>query len=376
MIKKFFAAWALLLAAACLLFGQGSRKDDTAFKNTVAGIAGAGGALITACTSAGAGIPCTPLATIYSDLALTAPATNITCTRVGSDFCTNASVYPNLATNPFKADANGNYGFYVSPGRYVVTITDSGTTGIQAKSITYTIACDPTQTCTVTASWNFTGGLQANGVAVPALPINLATQVTGTLPGTNLANSNLTIDAEASGNTITVPSKVWLPAAGCNNATASSFWDLPTATPAAAACVTGTNTQKGVLDYADTAGGFSAQTTELLPADFTGNIDARIIWFTPATSGNAKWSLSTICTSVSAAATDDPAFNTASTVTTAAPGSANQIQTSSISAVTITGCSAGQLLHVKLFRDGNDAADTITNTARFYGLELTIRRAM
>jgi len=169
---------------------------------------------------------------------------------------------------------------------------------------------------------------------------------------------------------------VFLAAAGCNNATAGTFWDLPAATPAVAACVTGTNIQKGVLQYADTSGGFSAQNTLLLPADFSGNIDARIIWRTGATTGNAKFSLSTICTDVAATATDDPAFNTASTVTTAAPGTANRIQTSSISAVTITGCVAGNLLHVKLFRDGNDAADTIAASLDVLGVELTIRRAM
>lgn len=223
--------------------------------------------------------------------------------------------------------------------------------------------------------------LRANGthfIAATLAAADLSNGVTGSgavVLGTS--PTNLTLDAEGTGNVITIPIKIWLPAAGCNNATASTFWDLPTSTPAAPACVTGTNTQKGVLAYADTAGGFSAQTTELLPSDWSGNIDARIIWFTPATGGNAKWSLSTICTSVSATATDDPAFNTASTVTTAAPtGAANQIQTSSISAITVTGCSAGQLLHIKLFRDGNDAADTIANTAQFYGLELTLRRAM
>ncbi len=42
-----------------------------------------------------------------------------------------------------------------------------------------------------TGLWNFTGGLQNNGVAVPVLPINLATQVTGTLPGANYAAVNL-----------------------------------------------------------------------------------------------------------------------------------------------------------------------------------------
>jgi len=42
-----------------------------------------------------------------------------------------------------------------------------------------------------TGLWNFTGGLQNNGVAVPVLPINLATQVTGTLAGANYAAVNL-----------------------------------------------------------------------------------------------------------------------------------------------------------------------------------------
>jgi hypothetical protein len=188
--------------------------------------------------------------------------------------------------------------------------------------------------------------------------------------------TNKTFDAEGTGNTLTVPSKVWLAAAGCSNTTAASFWDLPTSTPAVAACVTGTNIQKGVLQYADTSGGFSAQNTILLPADFSGNIDARIIWRTSATSGNAKFSLSTACTDVAASATDDPSFNTASTVTTAAPGTTLQIQTSSITSLTKTGCVAGNLLHVKLFRDGNDGSDTLGASLDVIGVELTIRRAM
>jgi hypothetical protein len=51
--------------------------------------------------------------------------------------------------------------------------------------------CANNLTCTVTGAWNFTGGLQVGGVAVPSLPINLATQVTGTLPGANYAAVNL-----------------------------------------------------------------------------------------------------------------------------------------------------------------------------------------
>jgi hypothetical protein len=167
---------------------------------------------------------------------------------------------------------------------------------------------------------------------------------------------------------------IWLPAAGCSNTTAASFWDLPTSTPAVAACVTGTNTQKGVLQFADTSGGFSAQNEYLLPNDWTGNIDAVIVWKTTATSGNAKFSLSTICTAINASETDDPSFNTASTVTTAAAGTANRLQTSSISSVTITGCAAREYLHLKLFRDGNDGSDTLGASLDVIGVELTIRR--
>src|ERR1051326_6649123 len=182
-------------------------------------------------------------------------------------------------------------------------------------------------------------------------------------------------DAEDTGNSLTQAFKIWFPAAGCANTTAASFWDLPTSTPAVAACVTGTNTQKGVLTFADTSGGFSAQNSMLLPSDFSGTVDARIIWKTTATSGTAKFSLSTICTAVDASETDDAAFNTASTVTTAAAGTASRLQTSSITTVTITGCAAGEFLHFKLFRDGNDGSDTLSASLDVIGVELTIRRA-
>lgn len=186
--------------------------------------------------------------------------------------------------------------------------------------------------------------------------------------------TNTTIDPEATGNAVGFLATPDFPAAGCSNTTASSFWDLPTTTPAVAACVTGTNTQKAYLDFADTSGGFSAQTGFRLPPDFTGTMDARITWLTTATSGNVKWSLSTICVATDATETDDPAFNTASTVTTAAPGVASRLQTSLITSVTITGCAAGEWMHVRIFRDGNDAADTISATARLAGIQLLLRR--
>lgn len=185
--------------------------------------------------------------------------------------------------------------------------------------------------------------------------------------------TNKTIDAEGTGNVITVPRRLWFPAAGCNNATTGSVWDLPTTDPAVAACKTGTNTQMGVLDFAN-AGSLSAQLHHKLPSTWTGTVDATIKWMTTATTGSVVWQLATIC--VADAETDDPAFNTASTVTDAAKGTTNQTNDATITTVTVTGCAAGELMHLKIFRDAAHASDDLAATARLIGLELVIREAM
>lgn len=185
--------------------------------------------------------------------------------------------------------------------------------------------------------------------------------------------TNKTLDAEGTGNAITIPRRIWLPAAGCNNATAGSIWDLPTSNAAVAACVTGTNTQKGVLDFADSSS-LSAQITHKLPSTWTGTVDATIKWFTAETSGDVVWQLATIC--VADAETDDPAFNTASTVTDTAKGTTNQTNDAAITTVTVTGCAAGELMHVKILRDSAHASDTLAATARLIGVELVVREVM
>ena len=185
--------------------------------------------------------------------------------------------------------------------------------------------------------------------------------------------TNKTYDAEGTGNVLTAPAKLWFAAAGCNNATASPLWDLPTTNAAAAACITGTNTQKGVLDF-DAATDESAQVHVALPADWSGAVDVRIKWLAAATSGDVVWAVQTIC--VADAETDDPAFNTASTVTDTAKGTTNQTNDAAITGVTATGCAAGELMHVKISRDADNGSDTMTGDARLIGMELTLRRAM
>jgi hypothetical protein len=169
--------------------------------------------------------------------------------------------------------------------------------------------------------------------------------------------------------------KLWIPAARCDNATATSpEWSFPTSNPGAPACVTGSNTQFGVMDFADGANTLSAQWHMKLPSDWTSTIDVSLRWFTTATSGNVVWQVSTIC--VADAETSDPAFNTASTVTDAAKGTTVQQNDASITTLTVTGCAAGELMYVRVFRDPTNGSDTLAATARLVGLELTYRRLL
>lgn len=213
-----------------------------------------------------------------------------------------------------------------------------------------------------------TGTLTATGFTGPLTGTasgNLTTSSTGTL-------TNKTLDVEGTENVITIVDKVWFAAAGCNNTTATSFYDLPTANAAAAACITGTNTQKGVLDF-DAATDESGQVSLALPSDWSGAIDVKYKWLAAATSGNAVLAVQTSC--VADAETDDPSWNTASTVTDAAKGTTLQTNDAAITGVTATGCAPGELMHLRFFRDADNGSDTMTGDVRLLGAEVTLRRA-
>ncbi|MGH9821811.1 MAG: hypothetical protein ACREDR_00915 [Blastocatellia bacterium] len=186
--------------------------------------------------------------------------------------------------------------------------------------------------------------------------------------------TNKTLDGEAPGNSIKQPVQIWILGASCNNSTAAPNWDLPTSSAPTPNCLTGTNIQKGVLDFPNTSGGFSAQQTLLIPTYWNNaaSVDARIVWLTPATSGNAIWQISVACSNTDGSVADDATFNTASSVTTAAPTTANRATTSAVTGISMSGCVAGGLMHLKVFRNGG--ADTVANTVRLVGVMLTLRR--
>lgn len=112
------AALKLFIICLVLLVGvanaQNARKDDIAVFNANGFVKVIPSALITVCTSVATGTPCAPLASV--------------CASASDAICT--------APNPFNADLNGNFGFWIAPGTYVVTITG---VGAQAKTITYVL---------------------------------------------------------------------------------------------------------------------------------------------------------------------------------------------------------------------------------------------
>jgi hypothetical protein len=189
------------------------------------------------------------------------------------------------------------------------------------------------------------------------------------------ANSptNVTLDAEGTGNNITIPVKLWFPAGGCQNATASGFWDWSTTNFPAAVCVTGTNIVKGVLRY--TAQNQAAMFHYQVPADIkaSGTVDIVLVWTTSTASGTAQFQVLSACTTEGATATDDPALTSLwapASFTASATGSA--INSGSVTGIAEP-CTAGQIQHIQLKRV--DAAGTALN-ADVIGIELTLRRTM
>ena len=124
---------------AASAFGQGvMAPPQTAFK-TVNGVTmPIASATITVCAANATGVPCSPAlsGTVFKDSALTQPL-----------------------SNPFTADASGNYQFAAAPGQYTVTVTATGFSGYSSQiSIIGTFNGG-----TVANATTFSGGITGTG---------------------------------------------------------------------------------------------------------------------------------------------------------------------------------------------------------------------
>lgn len=160
---------------------------------------------------------------------------------------------------------------------------------------------------------------------------------------------------------------MWFPSAGCAGTTPASAYDLPAANAPTPAC-NGTSYRFGTLDYADSANQ-SASFHYQLPTGWTGTVDATVRWSVNATTQAAKWTLATICV---AAGEDllNPTFNAVQTINSTSSGTANTLTSVTQSAMTMTGCAAGENLIVLV---GRDVTDTSTAVILLVGVELILR---
>ena len=238
-----------------------------------------------------------------------------------------------------------------------------------AGSVVGTVAFANATSGTITISPP-TGALGTVTVSLPA--------ATDTLMGkaTTDVVTNKTFDAEASGNVLTIPRRLWFPAAGVNNVTAGAIWDLPPTSPAVAAYRTGTNTTKGFLDFAN-GSSLTASLVYMLPATWVGAVEARVYWQNSSATltGDVVWQIAIAC--AGDGDSDDPAYTddvfTADTV----KGTADLLNMTASNTVTTTGtCAADDLAHIRIKRDSAHASDTFAATARLIGVELVIREAL
>jgi hypothetical protein len=155
-MKGLFAPSALAILGLFIFVGmayaQGSRKDDIVFNAQGRPLAGA---TVRVCTSSATGQPCSPLASIYSDAALT----------------------QSLA-NPISTDGLGNYTFYATPGRYEIEISGPGITTKQLPNVI--LPSDPSTPTFTTVTT--TSGISAFSLSLTGnLTVNGSTSVAGSL---------------------------------------------------------------------------------------------------------------------------------------------------------------------------------------------------
>src|SRR6266436_3190598 len=171
--------WAMLALALHVVPGavgparaQGSRKDDIVFNSRGIPLAGA---TVRVCAMPASGQPCTPLALIYSDAALT-----------------------QALANPTATDGLGNYFFYAAPGKYEIEVSGPGITTKQLPNII--LPNDPSSP--TFSNINSSGAISAFSLNLSGnLTVNGNTTVVGNLAsGTlNLANQSTPPGAAGTG---------------------------------------------------------------------------------------------------------------------------------------------------------------------------------
>lgn len=174
------------------------------------------------------------------------------------------------------------------------------------------------------------------------------------------AITNARLDAEGTGNAITLPFRWDLDMCGVSptdGTTVGHVWNRdPLSTAPTATADVDTNRGRCVLAFPDSDGDYGVQITRQIPDGIlTGNLDADIWWDTAGT-GNARFQIQTKCYADDEA--DDASFNTASVVTATA-GTSGRPNKQTITGITTTGCAGGEMMRIRFFRNRTEASDSL-----------------
>jgi hypothetical protein len=181
---------------------------------------------------------------------------------------------------------------------------------------------------------------------------------------------------EATGSTITTVDKVVLMAVGGTAVNPYLLWNALATNAPIATCTAGTiepTLVDCVANFPDSDGDYSLQIPFMLPSDWIGNIDVKFKWKAAATSGDVVWQATLLCRADGETA--DAAFTAPSVATDTSKGTTLQLNDASITGMTTTGCSSGELATLKILRNRTHASDSITGAVLLGGVELTMRRA-
>jgi len=386
----FAATW--LAPAAPRVFAQGSQRISAVQGDTGQAIAGAN---IWVCAGmvqpAYASTPaCSPTAAIYSDPMLMNPV-----------------------TQPLVSDGLGNYSYFGVAGTYTEVITGPMIAGYTSTIVLPCAPSSPTAGCGGSAGNPAapSGSIQFNNIGAFGASIlsqdsgattitdagnmsvqgahvtvntsssggyNFNVNGTGNFLGLLTTPGGFSANAESPNSAFSAPTKLFFMAAGCNNVTAGNGWQIGAANAPTPACQ-GTHTRKGVLQFAR---GNVAYVELELPTDwnFGVNVDLKIAFTTTdSTNGHfTAWSVQTGCNSLTGTSPDDPALNSAQTVSSTIGSTAvsGGEYLTILTALNMTGCSAGNNLVLAITRN-NSGADTNTDTAvAAKWAELTFGRTM
>jgi hypothetical protein len=175
-----------------------------------------------------------------------------------------------------------------------------------------------------------------------------------------VTRTNFTLNAESTGNVITIPGYWDMDLVSVVSGVAAHVWnDDPLSTACTPLAVTGTNRTTGVCTFPDSDGEYGRQISRYLPTGWTGSFDAEIWWKTTGT-GNARFRIAVVCYADNEI--DDAAFPTdAGTLVTAAAGTSGRPNKQTITGITTTSgtCAAEELMRIRFSRNRTEGSDTL-----------------